>query len=513
MKNTIENKQKYFIYARKSSEPDDRQVLSIESQIDELKSIAKKENLKILNIFTESKSAKEPGRPVFNELINRIYNGEAKGILCWKLDRLARNPVDGGQISWLLQQGVIESIKTFGREYKPSDNVLIMSVELGMANQFIRDLRDNTKRGLKTKVDKGWMPQLAPIGYINNVIDKTIEKDPERFEIVKRMWKLMLTGTYSAVKVLKIATDEWKLKTKQRKRIGGTPLSRSAIYTVFTNPFYYGYFRRQGELCKGLHPAMITEEEFWEVQKILGKKGVKRPKSHDFTFTGMIRCGECGAMITAEHKHKVQKNGTKHEYIYYHCTKRKKDTNCTQPSIRDTDMEGLIADDLLRLKISEKMLRLALEYIREENKEEIQQREAIYKNLESSYRASQKHIDNLIDMRVRELIGDDEYIDRKNKLLVEKKQIKAKLDLLENRSNEWLELTEKSFIFAHEAYELFINGTKEDKKIILQIFGSNLVLKNKKLYIEPVKPFACITNHDKNSCWLRSSDSNREPSR
>ena len=128
---------KYLLYARKSSESEDRQVASIKSQIDVLTEMAKKEGLKIIDIISEAKSAKAPGRSEFNEMLARIHKGEAQGIICWKLDRLARNPVDGGSINWMLQEGVIKHIKTHERSYYPTDNVLMMSVEFGMANQFI----------------------------------------------------------------------------------------------------------------------------------------------------------------------------------------------------------------------------------------------------------------------------------------------------------------------------------------------------------------------------------------
>ena len=156
-----QEKIKYFLYARKSSEAEDRQVASIGSQIDELTKLAKRENLEIANTFSESQSAKEPGRPLFNEMIDKIHKKEIQGIICWKLDRLARNPVDGGQINWMLQQGIIRHIQTFERSYYPTDNVLMMSVEFGMANQFIRDLSQNTKRGLKAKAERGWYPTFA----------------------------------------------------------------------------------------------------------------------------------------------------------------------------------------------------------------------------------------------------------------------------------------------------------------------------------------------------------------
>ena len=145
----------YFLYARKSTDVEDKQVLSIEAQLNELRSLAKRESLAIAAEFVEKQSAKKPGRPIFNDMLRRIIAGEAQGIVCWKIDRLARNPVDGGQISWLLQQSVIQHIQTHDRSFLPADNVLMMSVELGMANQYIRDLSANTKRGLREKARRG----------------------------------------------------------------------------------------------------------------------------------------------------------------------------------------------------------------------------------------------------------------------------------------------------------------------------------------------------------------------
>ncbi len=213
---------KYFLYARKSSEAEDRQVASIDSQINELTKIARRDNLEIVAILSESQSAKAPGRPVFNKMIDRIHKGEAQGIICWKLDRLARNPVDGGSINWMLQQGIIKHIKTYERSYYPTDNVLMMSVEFGMANQFIRDLSQNTKRGLRAKAERGWYPTFATLGYMHNPLkrkgEKEIIKDPERFDLVRKMFDLMLTGNYTPPKILEIATNEWGLRSRFGKK-------------------------------------------------------------------------------------------------------------------------------------------------------------------------------------------------------------------------------------------------------------------------------------------------------
>ena len=157
---------KYFLYCRKSSEAEDRQILSIDSQVTELKRDAARRGLKIIDVLTEAKSAKAPGaRPVFNSMMQRLYAGEADGILCWKLDRLARNPADGGSIIWAMKQHgvtVVTPLPTYGQS---EDNVVWMYLEFGMAQKYVDDLSRNVKRGLKTKAEMGWLPNQPPLGY------------------------------------------------------------------------------------------------------------------------------------------------------------------------------------------------------------------------------------------------------------------------------------------------------------------------------------------------------------
>ena len=175
----------YFLYARKSTDVEDKQVLSIEAQLVELRALAKQEGLTIVSELEERRTAKMPGRPVFNEMLKRIQQGEAQGIICWKLDRLSRNPWDDGQIRWLSQSGTIQHVRTYERDYHSSDNTLLMSLEFSMANQFILDLSSNTKRGLRQKARNGVFPSLAPTGYLNDVRAKTIVIDRKKSKHVK----------------------------------------------------------------------------------------------------------------------------------------------------------------------------------------------------------------------------------------------------------------------------------------------------------------------------------------
>jgi len=480
------SKIKYFLYVRKSSESEDRQVQSIESQVNRLKQIARNLNLDIRQLYTEAKSAKKPNnRPLFDEMIQRIESSEADGILCWQINRLSRNPIDSGKLQWLLQQGILRSIQTIDREYLPGDNALLFSIESGIATQYIIELKRNTKRGVDNKLEKGWLPNLAPLGYLNDKEEKTIIKDPERFNLVRRMWDLMLTGNLTPPRILEIANSGWGFRTRRFKRIGGNELSRSGIYKIFTNQFYAGIIGYNGRQYEGKHDPMITLEEYDRVQILLGRKGKPRPQKHTFAFTGFIRCGECGCLITAETKNKLLKSGEIREHTYYHCTRRKKTINCSQRKvIREEDLSLQIEKELEKYTILPEFRDWALEVLNQSNDREIEDRSSIYEMRHQTLVETQKQLDNLTKMRYRDLINDEVFIRERNGLQSKISRLKEGLRETEARAERWLELTEKTFNFATYARKAFMLGDLQTRKEILMALGQNPTMKDGKLTIQ-----------------------------
>ena len=498
---TRENNIKYFLYARKSSESEDRQVQSIKDQVNRLKDLAKDLDLGVVKEFTESKSAKQPNnRPIFDEMLKKIERGEADGILCWQINRLSRNPVDSGKINWMLQQGIIKSIQTVDKEYLPDDNVLMFSVESGMANQFILDLKKNTIRGLKGKIERGWLPGKAPQGYINDVINKTIIKDDERFDVLRRMWDEMLTGNYTVPKLLDKLNDEWGYLTRKTKRGGGRPMSRSEIYRILNDPFYYGYFKYKDKIHKGNHEPMITLGEFERVQEILGATKKPKQKTRTFSFTGIIRCGTCGCSITAEEKSKIIKSsGKRATYVYYRCTRRKTDIKCQEPAVNLETMEKQIIREIEKYTIPEEFKDWALGVLSGYNDKEIEMRQKSYELLEAKYSDLQKQLDNLTKLRLKDLLSDEEFIRERTDLQNEIIRTREKLDQNQDRGQNWVDLVEKAFNFATYAKEKF--ETTLDlgvKREILATMGQTFVLSNKKLQIEPIEWLVPISNLNKN---------------
>jgi len=421
-------------------------------------------------------------------------------------DRLARNAFDGGWIITAMDEGKLLEIKTASKTFRnTTDDKFMLSLEFGMAKKSSDDNGDAVKRGLKTKLGMGWYPSRAPLGYLNtkNFEEKGQNKifnDPERFDTVKQMWQMMLTGNYTPPQILEIATRDWKFKTRETKRCTSKFLCRSMIYRIFNNPFYcrhYEYPKGSGEWHTGKHEAMVSEEEFQHVQALLGNKTRPRPLTRRFAFTGIMHCGNCGASITAEEKIKRQKNGNVHRYIYYRCTKRI-DEKCPQKTI-ELSLLTAQADTIIRgLTISDKFKDWAIKYLHEVRQNEAQSNEQTLANKQTRLLEITKQLDNLL-LRLTSpsnadsgLISESEYKSAKVTLLKEKNALEADLQAQGKAIEQWLEFSERTFNFARYASLWFLNGDLETKRAIFACLGSDFILKDQKLNIQLHKPFKFI---------------------
>jgi site-specific DNA recombinase len=486
MKTVTSENRIYFLYARKSSESEDRQVQSIDDQIGRLRALAVTQGMEIKEVLIESKTAKMPYcRPVFAEMIRRIEKGEANGILCWEMNRLFRNPVDQGTIHWLLQQSVIKSIQTIEREYLPDDNVLLLNVIGGMANQYIIDLRRNCRRGMEGKAERGWCPSMPPLGYINDLADKTIKPDLKRFDSVRMIWDMMLSGKYTPKQIRNIANDKWGFRTPKHKRIGGNELSFCLIYKLLNNIFYTGMFEWSGKLYQGKHKPMVTFAEYDQVQNMLGRKGRPRAQHHVFSFTGLIQCATCGCMITASEKKKIIKStGQYKSYVYYHCSRKNKTIKCHSQPLNLLDLEKQFEDKLEMYQIAPDFLELGLSLLREEKGKSVTDTVVIGFMQQKSLDEAQKELDTLTRMRYRELIDDAAFIKERDILKNKITRLNAEIRLSKDNSQEWIELAGKALNFAAYAQNHFKNGSTGAQKEICASLGSNYKLKDKELIFE-----------------------------
>ena len=328
---------KYCLYARKSTEQDEKQALSIDSQIKEMLEIAQRDRLNVIEIRKESHSAKASGtRPVFNILLEDIRADKFNAILTWAPDRLSRNAGDLGSLVDLMDQKLLVEIKTFSQKFSNNPNEKFLLMILCSQAKLENDNKSlNVKRGLRTRVEMGLWPGCAPTGYLNeNRTDRKcrVMVDPIRAPIIKQVFQKFGEDGWSGLKIYRWLKDEIKFTTKN-----GKPFMLSNIYLLLRNPFYtgvYEYPRKSGKWYTGQHTPIISKEIYQKVQERLEKEKVHKSYTKEFAFTKLITCATCGSGITADEKFKPLKNGTVNRYVYYGCGK-KKNLDCKAGYIRE----------------------------------------------------------------------------------------------------------------------------------------------------------------------------------
>jgi len=347
---------KYFAYYRKSTDTEDKQVLSLDGQMEVVRAYADRNKLKIIEEIKESFSAKKPGRPEFMGMVERARNGEVDGIIAYKLDRLTRNYADLGTLAELIEQGVEIHDTSYGVYKDDSNSFIMIGVNTTIASAKIKGLSEDTKRGLRQKKEIGWAPSCAPTGYVNNKLDKTIEVDPERGPFVRKAFKLYDSGQYSLKSLAEKLYEEGF-----RTRVNSDHISKTTLERILKNPFYYGCFRSKHGLFEGKHTALVSRDLWKRVQgRLSGKAQKQGGKKYVFTYRGFLSCGECGCSITAE----KQKG-----HIYYRCTKSR--GKCSQPYIREEKLQIELGGIFDPIKIDEqtsKFIHARLEELYQEDK-------------------------------------------------------------------------------------------------------------------------------------------------
>ena len=480
--------EKYFIYCRKSSEEEERQILSIEAQLQELRDFARQNNLLIVREFTESRTAKEPGRPIFNQMLLEMEKGNASGIIAWNPDRLARNSVDGGRVIYLVDTGKITSLKfpTFWFEATPQGKFML-SVAFGQAKYYTDNLRENILRGIRQKLRRGELPSKAPLGYFNEPRLRTIEPNKKTFPLVKKTLELFATGEFSLTGI------QAKMFSLGLVGKDGHKMALSSIQKILTKPFYYGVISYDGELYQGSHKPMISKETFDKIQVALKDHSKPRKKrtERELKFLGFAKCGSCGYAITAERKFKPSGR----EYVYYRCTHKSKTQNCTE---RKFVREEVLAQEIIELcqKVSlpDEWKEKYMLKIREWENEENHSSEVFAQNLKERSEYITTRLDRLSDAYLDGALELEEYKEKKNKLIEQKAEFEEKLRDFERKGNHWLELLKNWIYDANQAENFVKTKNFPEMRNFLKTAGSNRILLGGKLIMNFQKQYNLLFN-------------------
>jgi len=459
---------KFFLYARKSTDDEERQMLSIEAQLAELREFASNEGVTVTREFVESRTAKTPGRPIFNDMLERIENGEASGLLAWHPDRLARNWADGGHIVNLLDTGKLAALRfpTFWFEDTPQGK-FVLSIAFSQSKYYSDALSQNVRRGMRQKLRRGEFPGKPPVGYLNEPRLRTIIVEPGKAELVRRMFEAYATGGYTFDELHELVVG-WGLTSHREK-----PIARSMLPQLLANPFYIGLFRFAGETHEGSHQPIVSKALFDEVQNVMARRGrPHKPRRKPLPYLGFIQCGECGAAITGERQKGHQ---------YYRCTRKL--GPCSQKRfIR----EEALTDELRAITASASIPAEPgadmLAQVREWRQTESDCRDSELAEERTRLGKAESRLSRLLDVYLEGDIEQADYSRKKGELLHEKTGIRERIRRIEREGSAWLEPLEAFLNDAILAETTAFSGTEAELRGFHRRIGSNLSL------IEPKRP-------------------------
>ena len=477
-------KPKYFLYARKSTEDDDHQIMSIEAQLFELREFARRENLEILQEFTEAKSAKKPGRDIFNEMILRVEASEGVGILAWHPDRLARNSVDGGKIIYLVDTLKIVSLRfpTFWFEPTPQ-GLFMLQVAFGQSKYYSDNLIENVNRGIRQKLRRGEWLTKAPFGYINNQKTRNIEPDPVKSKIIVRAFEQFATGSYTLSSLGEFLA-ELGLETKHR-----TPLAKASVARMLTNQAYLGLVKHKGEYHEGTFAPILSATLFEAVQEVLRRKARPRKSKakHDFPFTGLMTCGECGCAISAQFA-RGRHGGL---YRYYRCTK-KRGVSCSQSYLQEKDLAAQLKTRLQSVALCDEWTEKMLKQVDEWQKQEVHSSQEFVQNLKAKSVDTQEKLDKLVSAYIDGDVPKESYFAKKETLLMQKVSFADDLKDFGRTGKNWIEPLRQWILDANHAEKLSETDNFSEIKTFVQKIGTNPVLLEKSVSLSLAQPWGFL---------------------
>jgi len=475
----MNNAPRYFIYVRKSTNKDEQQIRSIGDQLAEVQELVRKHDLAVVDVIAENQSAKTKGRPLFNEMLDRVEAGHADGIIAWHPDRLARNALDGGRVIDLLDEGKLRDLKFCSFWFEnTAQGKLMLNLAFGQSKYHSDSFRDGVKRAQRQKTSQGIWSWKAPVGYLNEPKLRTIVPDPVTAPIVRKAFELYASGHYTILCLTDVLCDAGL------KGQNGGIFSVSRCQHLLKNPFYYGLFRLHAQLHQGAHAPLITRQLFDKCQEVMKRRSKPQgPRLKPYVYRGLLHCGECGCVVTME---------THKGHNYLRCTKRVK-RDCSQPYLREERLTEQIANALKDVSLPDHAadaMQIAL----------ANQREQAAKSIDAARAKFRREVASL-DEKINRLtvayleagaFSAAEFRACKDKLLNEKCSITDKLTALDKRNEQRFEPLTRFINRSKQAKYIALTLDSHKLRTELEHVGSNLRLHERKFGFAPRGPWQLV---------------------
>ena len=467
----------FYGYIRVSTARQGKHSVSLPEQKNAIQAFADRNGLVVIEWFEEKVTAAKRGRPVFGKMLSALKIGKASGVIMHKIDRGARNLKDWADLAELIDLGVKVHFANESLDLSSRGGRLSADIQAVVAADYIRNLREETKKGIYGRLKQGIYPLRAPLGYLDKGSGKVKEIDPVRAPLIKRVFELYGTGQYS---LYELQAEAGKLGLES---LNGNPISRNSLSIMLNNPFYMGliHIKRNGKTFKGLHEPIISATLFKRVQAVLQGKNIKKTLTHDFLFRRLLTCEHCLKTLTGE-----RQKGR----VYYRCHTG----GCLTKGIREDAVDSAIMSQLSPLQFSPYEMEFLMANIEELRGQQSQDQEDIVKAIEMKLGQIEGRLNRLTDTLVDGLIDKDAFNRRNESLLIEKAELQERLATIKGGGYSLADDVQTFFELANTAEQTYLSGIPIEKRDLLKTVSSNRLVDRKNVMVELDTPFYVVAN-------------------
>ena len=473
---------KYFAYVRVSTVKQGEKGVSLQEQRDAIERYAKKGGLEITEWFEERETAAKRGRPVFNRMLRLLRGRKADGVVIHKIDRSARNLKDWADLGELIDQGITVHFANEALDLQTRGGRLSADIQAVVAADFIRNLKEETRKGMCGRLKQGIYPFPAPLGYLDEGKAKPKGVDTVKGPLVRQIFELYGAGRYG----LHALVAEMERRGLRNKR--GGKLTRNGLSTILNNPFYIGLIRvrKTGQTYPGLHQPLISKALFDRVQENLRGKTPAREVRHEFLFRRLLRCGGCGYSLVGER----QKG-----HVYYRC----QTPSCPETCVREEAVDQGVRSMLTPLRFSEyekRELATRVERLRSGWTEE---RRAQISALELRLHRINDRLTKLADAFLDGALEKTIVEDRQRSLLMERANVEEKLGDIKQDSRPLPDRLAEFLELAGTASNLYETAQPDERRDLLRIVTSNRSVESKTPILSLSPPFDVVAQRAQNA--------------
>jgi site-specific DNA recombinase len=483
-------------YARVSSREQEREGYSIPAQRKLLAEYARTRGFRIEQEFIDVESAKNPGRKEFSKMVRLLEtDGDCRVVLVEKTDRLYRNRTDALAFESLIEKRgaeihLVKEARVIGKDSRSQDKFM-HDIHVAVAKHYVENLKEEVKKGMREKAEQGIYPGRAPFGYRNNSITRSIDVDPDRASIVKRIFELYASGAHSLVTLRKAVLNEL-----------GTKLSRAYLETLLKNRFYLGYFIWQGIEYKGQHVALISADLFARAQAAFARRNKPKYRKHDFAFAGLLLCAHDGCTVTCE----LQKG----KYVYYRCSHGR--GKCSLPYMREQDVSERLGELLKGIYVPETIAQSIVNSLQADGEQAESARQQRMNAIQQRLAALRARMDQMYEDKLDGKIDQEFWTRKMNEWREQERALEAELSALSNPVTQDHVLTVKRiFELANRAYFLYLTRNTAERGELLKSVLLNCSTDGASYCPTYRKPFELIFERAKTENWSGREDLNLRP--